>query len=126
MNNNRGMLEYQLERNEAHLRSLRSYIKELTDRTAEHGTDRAQFEEDLHEAEHNVEYYESETERIKQELGESAKSRRASSATDTVLPSTVKQGIGSLILSSISFAAGTLLGSRMKTRHAGKDKAGGK
>ena len=126
MNNNRGMLEYQLERNEAQVRSLRSYIKELTDRTEALGTDREQFEEDLHEAEHNVEYYESETERIKQELGKAEKSSRASSAADTVLPSTVKQGIGSLILSSISFAAGTLLGSRMKTRHADKDKAGKK
>ena len=118
---NREMLEDQAERYEAQLRSLRSFIKELNDRVAEYGTDRAQFEEDLLEAEHNIKFYEGEIARVKQEMGESDKAPRASDPADSILPRTAKQGIGSLILSLISFAAGTLLGSRMKTRQASKE-----
>lgn len=121
---NRAILEGQLERYETQLRSTSSFIKELNDRVAEHGTDRAQVEEDLIEAENNVKYYEGEVEWIKKELGETDKASPAPKAADSILPRTAKQGLGSLILSAIGFAAGALLGSRMKARQAGKDAPG--
>lgn len=60
------MLEDQLESYEAQLRSLNSYIKELNDKTAAHGTEKAHFEVDLMEAEHNIKYYEGEIARIRE------------------------------------------------------------
>ncbi len=70
MNDNREMLEDQLVRFEAQLRGLNSYIKELNDRTAEHGTGREHFEGDLVEAQNNVNYYEAEVARIRGLIGE--------------------------------------------------------
>lgn len=66
MNANREMFEDQLESYEAQLRSLNSYIKELNDKTAKHDTEKAHFEQDLMEAEHNVKYYEGEIARIRE------------------------------------------------------------
>jgi septal ring factor EnvC (AmiA/AmiB activator) len=123
---NRAILEDQLERYETQLKSLTSFSKELNARVEEHGTDRAQIEDDLIETENNVKYYEGEIARIKKELGGSVKASSAPKAADSVLPRTAKQGLGSLILSAIGFAAGTVFGSRMKARQAGKDAAGEK
>jgi prefoldin subunit 5 len=123
----REMLEDQLKTYEAQLSSLTSYLKELKDTTAKLGTDSAQFEEDLMETENNVKYYGGEVARIKTELGKLEKAAPpARTAVDTVLPHTVKQGIGSLLLSSISFAAGTLLGSKLKARRSSKEETEGK
>lgn len=47
------------------LRGLNSYIKELKDKTAQHGTQTEAFADDLMEAEHNVKYYEGEIALIK-------------------------------------------------------------
>jgi chromosome segregation ATPase len=117
MHASRKILEDHLQRYEMQLRSLNSYIKELSDRTAELGTDRAQFEDDLFEAENNVKYYEAEIARIKTEIGEPAKAGRTQTGAEgTILPQTVKQGIGSFIFSAIGFVAGALLGSRLKSR----------
>lgn len=117
MKPNRDMLEDQLEMDEEQLRELTSFLKELKDTTAKLGTDRAQFEEDQVEAESNIRYYGGEVARIKTELGKLGKAAPlARTAVDTVLPHTLKQGMGSLILSSISFAAGMLLGSMLKAR----------
>ncbi|MCA1634631.1 MAG: hypothetical protein LC802_13300 [Acidobacteria bacterium] len=57
MNTNRGIMENQLEKYEAQLVGLKSFLKELNDKTTEHGTERMHFEEDLWEAEHNIEFY---------------------------------------------------------------------
>lgn len=62
------MLEDQLESYREKLKSLNSYAKELNDMIAKHGTDRAHFEEDLVEAEHNVKYYEGEMARISEQM----------------------------------------------------------
>lgn len=118
---NRAMLENQLERYETQLRGMSSFIKELNDKVAEYGTDKSQVEEDLIEADNNVKYYEGEIARIKKEMGGADKAPPAQKAADSVLPRTAKQGLGSLILSAIGFAAGTLFGSKMKARQAGKD-----
>lgn len=102
---------------ERELAGLKSYIKELKDRTAEHGTPAEHFDEDLLEAEHNTKYYEDEIARIKKESGGGGRAE-----CDTILPRTAKQGIGSLIISSISFVAGAILGSRLKSRRGEKDR----
>lgn len=126
MNDNREILEDRLERYEAQLQSLKSYLKELKDKTAEHGTDKAQFEEDLIEAEHNVKYYEDERARLKKALGKSAEGAYPRNVADSILPRTMKQGVGSFVLSAISFVSGALLGSKLKARRGNKDEPEGK
>jgi uncharacterized protein len=54
----------QLKDYEEQLRGLNSYVRELKDKTDEHGTERAHFEVDLMEAEHNIKYYEDEIARL--------------------------------------------------------------
>lgn len=116
MKANRELLESQLGEYESQLRGLKSFVKELKDKTAEHGTDKEHFEQDLIEAEHNIKYYEDAIARLKDEIGKPAKSERPQSGADTILPRTVKQGLGSLVFSAISFVAGAILGSRLKSR----------
>lgn len=62
-------LEEKLKDYERRLRGVNLYIKELKDRTAEHGTQKEHFEVDLMEAEHNVKYYEGEIARIGELIG---------------------------------------------------------
>ena len=59
------MLEAKLKNYEEKLRGFNSYIKELKEMTAQHGTQKEHFAEDLMEAHHNIEYYEDEIARIK-------------------------------------------------------------
>jgi uncharacterized protein YegP (UPF0339 family) len=59
-------LEDRLRNYEEELRGSRSYVKELKDRTAEHGTQSEHFAVDLAEAEHNIKYYEGEIAQIKE------------------------------------------------------------
>ena len=117
MKPNREMMEDQLETCEDQLKSFTSYLHELKDTTAKLGTDSTQFEEDLMEVENNVKYYGGEVARLKTEIGKLGKAApQARTAVDSVLPHTLKQGMGSLLLSSISFAAGMLLGSMLNER----------
>lgn len=46
------------------LKGLKSYVKELKEKAAEHGTQTEHFEADLIEAEHNIKHYEGEIARI--------------------------------------------------------------
>ena len=122
MNVNSDALEDQLQDYEAQLKSLNSYIKELKAQTAKHGTDEAQYEVDLMEAEHNVKYYEEEIARLKYEIGKTGKGGGGSGGGGIVLPPKVKQGLVPVLISSISFLAGALLGSKLKSRRGdGKD-----
>lgn len=68
MNENSEILQTQLEKYEAQLKCFKSYIRELNDRTAEHGTEREHFETDLLEAEHNVKYYEAEIALVREQI----------------------------------------------------------
>jgi hypothetical protein len=122
MKASREALRAQSEQYEAQLKGLKSFIKELTDKTAEHGTEREHFETDLIEAENNIKYYEDAIARIRDEMDNSAQAGSSPTETDTILPRTTKQGIGSFIFSSIGFVAGALLGSRLKSRSDGQDK----
>jgi hypothetical protein len=129
MNVNSDTLEDQLQDYEEQLQSLNSYIKALNDQAAKHGTDKAIYEEDLMEAEHNVKYYEGEIARLKKEIGEAGKGGGGYGGGGygggkVVLPPKVKQGLVPVIISSISFLAGTLLGSKLKSRRGDKDAGG--
>ena len=121
MKDNRELLENRLENCEAELRSSQAYLAELKSMTAKHGTDKAQFEEDLLEAETNVKYYEAEVAHLKTLAEKSDKGAGTRTVADSVLPRTAKQGIGSFVLSAISFVSGALLGSKLKARQGSKD-----
>lgn len=115
MKASRELLETELGEYEAAVRGLKSFIKELKVKTAEHGTDRELFEADLIEAEHNIKYYEDTMAHLTDELGKPGKPERSQTGADTILPRTTKQCLGSLIFSSVSFVAGLILGSRLKS-----------
>lgn len=123
MKANREMLEAQLLQYESQLKRLKSYVQELKARTTEHGTERVHFESDLMEAEHNIKYYEEAMGRLKDEIKKAGKGERATAGADTILPRTMKQGIGSFVFSSVSFVAGAVLGAKLKSRGAEQDKA---
>ena len=63
------MVEDQLKDYEGRVRSLTSYVKELKDKAAAHGTEKGHFEGDVTEAEHNIKYYEGEMARIRELSG---------------------------------------------------------
>jgi hypothetical protein len=116
MDTTREMLEEQLETSERKLQETSSFIKELKARTAEYGTDKDHYTEDLMEAEHNVKYYESEITRLKDEIGGAPQGTGGQAAADNILPQTMKQGLGSFMIASLSFVGGVLLGANMKSR----------
>ncbi|MBD0373763.1 MAG: hypothetical protein ICV60_23225 [Pyrinomonadaceae bacterium] len=117
MNNNPELLKDQLEEYEEELKGIKSYVKELNDMTARHGTDSEVVKDDLFEAESNSNYYEAEITRIKRELGQSGIAPKVQAAAKAVMPQTAKQGVGSLLFSSIGFLAGLLLGTRLQRSH---------
>jgi len=59
MNDQRAMLETHKSHCEERVRSLRSYVNELTEMSAKCGTDEALFHEDISKARCDIEYYES-------------------------------------------------------------------
>jgi hypothetical protein len=122
MKPNKEMLEDRLENFEEEFKGLSSYVGELKSTTAKLGTDPSQFEEDLMEAEQNIGYYQGEIAATKAEIGELANPEPAKPGPGTILPQTARQGIGSLVLSSITFIVGALLGSKLKSGKSGKDK----
>jgi hypothetical protein len=104
------------------LHELRSYIKELSDMTAKHGTDKTVFEEELMEAQHNAKYYESEIASIKRELGKLPKTVRTQGGAESLLTQLAKQGMTPLVCTSIGFIAGLLIGSSLKYGRSGRDR----
>ncbi|HYN85347.1 MAG TPA: hypothetical protein VER32_08850 [Pyrinomonadaceae bacterium] len=108
-----------LSRYESELAELKSFIRELKARVAEHGTEPEHYAEDLSEAEHNVTYYEGEIARLRAEGG------GYGGGGHTTPPHTSMPGVGSLIVSAISFAAGVLIGSSLRTRRGDTDRGDG-
>lgn len=98
----RETLKDHLEKYEQELRELNSFITELNAMTDKHDTPSEHFAEDLAEAEHNVKFYESEIAWIKQQLRRPGRIRLSR-----------EQIAGAVIISSISFLAGLLLGSSL-------------
>ena len=122
MDERRDKLEDMLERYEEQLRGLNSFIKELKTMTDKHNTDAVHFDEDMDEAEHNIEFYKGEIARIKKEIEKLPKSDYPQTGAGTVLPQTAMQGIGYVILASVSFVAGAILGSNLMSRGGDKDR----
>lgn len=111
----------ELEDYEDKLKGCTSFLQELKTTTTKLGTDPAQYEEDQLETEHNIKFYEAAIAGLKAEVGEPAKPAppppgQAKPGLGGVLPQTSRQGIGSVIFSSIGFVFGALLGSRLKSR----------
>jgi hypothetical protein len=118
MKASREILEDRLKSQQDQVSSLRSYVNELKALTARHGTDPAQFEDDLREAEHNIIYYEAQCTGLENEIAASAGSKPTQTGRSPAPPSS-RPGLSSVIFSSIGFIAGALVGSRVKPR---KDK----
>ena len=118
MKASREILEDRLKGRQDELNSLRSYVTELKAMTARYGTDPAQFEDDVREAEHNITYYEAQCTGLESEIATCASSKPTQTGGSRA-PQSLRPGISSVIFSSIGFVAGALLGSRVKSR---KDK----
>lgn len=116
---NREVLEDQLADFEQRAKELHSQLELLKETTTKLGTDKEQFETDLLELENDVQFYDGEVARVKKELA-ALPAYPPTYPTGTgyggILPQTPKQGVGSLIFSSISFVVGALLGSKLKSR----------
>ncbi len=120
MNAQGAMLKDRLRKYEEQLRGLKSFIEELKDVTAAHGTETESFEEDMEEARHNITFYEAEIARIKKEMEQFPEDDYTQTKTSGLVPQTAKQGLGYLILASVSFVAGALLASNLMSQGADK------
>lgn len=121
MKPNKEILEDELEDCEDKLKGSASFLQELKTTTTKLATEPAQYEDDQHEAEHNIKFYEAEIARLKAEVGRPSKPappppEPAKPVLGGVLPQTARQGIGSVVFSSIGFVVGALFGSRFKSR----------
>ena len=116
----RDVLEDQLQEYEQQVRELNSFIRELTDQVARHGTGKSEYEMDVIEAEHNVKFYEAEIARIRKELDGMRGGRHHSG---TILPRTARQGVGSFVFTAIGFVTGVFLGSQLN-RPGSKNRRG--
>lgn len=114
-------LEERLGEYEEKLGGVNSYLRELKAMTDRHGTDSSIFEEDLREAEHNVQFYEAEIANIKEELAGLPGAPPTRPGEDP-LPRPSPR-LGSFLIHAISFVAGAILGSVLRPR-AGGGKAG--
>jgi hypothetical protein len=124
MQSNRQMLADELEAYEEKAKGLTSYVRELKTMTAKHDTPKERFESDLLKAMHNIVFYEAEIARLKNQMRTPLQGVKPGTV-GTLLPKTRNQGIGAVILSSISFAAGTILGSLMNSGKSNKDRESG-
>lgn len=116
MQTHREILEAQLESLEEKCKRLGSYLTELKTTCEKHETPEDACFSERSQATHNLAYYKGAMERIKQELGKATGSRSTVlPAAGTLLPQTRNQGIGAVLLSSISFVAGAILGSTLKS-----------
>ena len=116
----RELLEDHAGKCETELKRLKSFVRELEETAARHGTDEGVLEEDLAEARHNISYYEAELERARSETGGDEGFESAPRpGQDSILPRTPRQGAGALILASISLVAGLIIGSQLTSRGGG-------
>ena len=76
MTQQREILRAHRESCEERARRLRSYVKELTETAARHGTDGALIEEDLRKARGDIEFYEGQAAECAEELGDADGRRR--------------------------------------------------
>ena len=89
-------------------------MTELREAASRHGTDEGLLEADLHEAEHNISFYEAELARVRKELD--AAPGGGGSTGGALLPLTGKQSVGAIALVSLGYAAGVLVGKLLNAR----------
>lgn len=70
MNDQRDILKTQRAKFEEQVRGLKSYVQELTDVAAKHGTDEALIHEDLAKARGDIEFYEGQAGQLAEALGD--------------------------------------------------------
>ena len=75
MIDHREILKAQRAKFEERARGLKSYVKELTETAAQHGTDGALIEEDLTKARGDLEFYEAQAGQIAEALGDAVTRR---------------------------------------------------
>ena len=75
MSDHREIFKAQRAKYEEKTRSLKTYVKELTEMAAKHGTDEGHIEEDLSKARGDIEYYEAQTARVAVALGDQVSRR---------------------------------------------------
>jgi hypothetical protein len=109
-------LEDRVENYKDELKGIKSYVKELQTMTAKHGTDPEQYEVDLMEAQHNIEFYEGEIAECKNAMGKSPKPGGGYGGAGATPANGPNKGITSVIVSSVSFILGAILGSTLKSR----------
>lgn len=124
MQNNRVILDDALETCEEKVKSLNSYVRELKATTAKHETPTEHYESDLAKAMHDILHYEDTIKLLKNQRRTPSPGLK-SGTVGTLLPKTRNQGIGAVILSSISFAAGTIVGSLLNSGKSNKDRESG-
>jgi uncharacterized protein YegP (UPF0339 family) len=76
MTEQREILKTRRAKFEERLRGLKSYVKELTETAAKHGTDEALYEEHLSRARGDIEFYEEHAGHMAEELSDDAAARR--------------------------------------------------
>lgn len=76
MTDNREMIKAQHAKCEEMARSLKSYVKELTETAAKHGTDEGLIHGDLIKAKSDLEFYEAQASDCAQALGDHPAARR--------------------------------------------------
>ncbi|HEX7316011.1 MAG TPA: DUF1508 domain-containing protein [Pyrinomonadaceae bacterium] len=76
MTDNRELMKTQQAKCEEMARGLKSYVKELTETAARHGTDDALIEEDLTKARADLEFYEAQVSECADALGDHPSARR--------------------------------------------------
>jgi chromosome segregation ATPase len=103
MQASREMLKDRLERYEQELRELHSFLQELDTTTAKYNTPSEQVEEDIREANHNIKFYEGEIAEIKKMLWKPS----------WRLPHSREQLLETVVITSISFVTGVLLGTTL-------------
>jgi hypothetical protein len=118
MKANREILEDRLEEYEAELRGINSFITELKAMAAKLGTEPAQVEEDLREAENNRTFYQAEIARLKKELAGSGGGKHPYTGGTRGYQKPTP-GVSSILFSAIGFIAGALFASALNSR---KDK----
>lgn len=124
MQNNRVILDDALGTCEEKVKGLSSYVRELKTTTAKYDTPIEQYEADLAKAMNDILHYEAEIKLLKNQMPTPSPGVK-SGTVGTLLPKTRNQGIGAVILSSISFAAGTIVGALMNSGKGNKDRESG-
>lgn len=114
----RDQLEDQASEYQTRLSGLRSYVEELREMASRHGTDESLLQEDLHEAEHNVSFYEAQLARVRKELRSAPSGGGWPDEGGSLLSLVGKQGVGAVALVSLGFAAGVVVGRLLYPRKA--------